>query len=151
MGENQVELKRATVVSAEFSKTFTGRNGDVFYSHNVAMNNGDTGEYVSKSQDQQKFIPGATVQYQIFRDPNGYMKIKPVQEPDESFKNGMAKNHSVGDRSRQVAIIMQSSLQRALEFHYNQGWLASTPSGRIDEAFDTAVKFTNKIIEKSGI
>ena len=72
-----MKIKTDTVKTVTPNGTWEGSYG-LMYKFEILMNNGDSGEYSSKSKDQDKFIEGKEVTYQ-FIDGN-YPKIKPYYE-----------------------------------------------------------------------
>jgi len=74
--------------------SYTGRTYETKYGtmhvHSVSFDNGDTGEYSSKSATQDKFVVGQQADYE-FTPSNGTYpaKIKPVQQ--QNFKGGGKK------------------------------------------------------------
>lgn len=103
-------MKTSIVNHVEFKKEFDGKYGTsyVFY---IEMQNGDKGEYTSKSRDQKKFIVGQEAKYETETISNEYgtfQKIKPIQE--NSFGGGV-RGRSPEER---LEIIRQSCLERAI-------------------------------------
>lgn len=87
------------------------------YAFDIEMEGGDTGQYLSKSQDQQKFKVGVARDY-IFEDGK-YPKIRPFIPA-----RPQASGHSYDDPKRQASIIRQSSLKVATDIclaMYNAG------------------------------
>ena len=56
------QTKRSAVTNVTANGTFNGQHGTL-YKFEVAFANGDSGEYASKSQDQQKFKVGVETDY----------------------------------------------------------------------------------------
>lgn len=69
-------IKTSKVESVQFLKTWESRKGDTFYAHQIQMDNGDCGEYSSKTQEQNKFTEGEEVQYE-YHPHESFPKIKP--------------------------------------------------------------------------
>ena len=106
--------KQATVTNAQFKKEFNGKMG-ALYSHSITFDNGESGEYVSKSNPQNKFVEGKSVWYNIEPRDGFPSKITPEQAPEQHSapqSNGGTVSHS-DDRS--VSIVRQSSLKAAIE------------------------------------
>lgn len=77
--------RKSTVTSATYKRSYQGKMGTL-YVHLITMENGDEGEYSSKSMTQEKFIPGKEVPYEYTesqREHNGKTytdkKIAPVK------------------------------------------------------------------------
>ena len=49
-------VKKSKVQSVKFTKTWKNKEGKVFYSYAIEMENGDKGEYSSISDSQEKFL-----------------------------------------------------------------------------------------------
>lgn len=76
-----MEQKKATVKSAVYKKSINTQYGES-YIFDITMDNGDSGQYFSKTQDQSKFQQGKEVEYTIEKKVNGQytnFSIKPVQ------------------------------------------------------------------------
>lgn len=70
--------KESKVISVQGNGTWvSNRDNTTYYKFEVAFENGDSGEYSSKSQDQNKFVIGQVAKYTIFSGQYG-TKIKPV-------------------------------------------------------------------------
>lgn len=69
-------IKTSTIVSAKFLKTWVSRKGDTFYAHQIQMENGDCGEYSSKTEQQTKFVEGEQTEYE-YHPHESFPKIKP--------------------------------------------------------------------------
>jgi len=67
--------KKSKVKKVDFQKTWKNKEGKVFYSYDVEMENGDKGEYSSISDSQEKFVKGNEVEYNYTEGE--YPKIKP--------------------------------------------------------------------------
>lgn len=81
------QTKRSAVTNVTANGSFNGQYGTL-YKFEVTFANGDSGEYASKSQDQQKFKVGQEVDYSISDRRVGdkiYYNIKPVAPPQGGF------------------------------------------------------------------
>jgi hypothetical protein len=89
-------MKKSTVKSATFSKTWKNKEGKVFYSYTILMDNGDAGEYSSISDAQDKFVEGQEVEYNYiggdfpkikphYNNPTGYTYTKKLSSDDEQI------------------------------------------------------------------
>jgi len=70
-------MKTSKVSMITANGTWESQYG-LMYKFQVVMQNGDTGEYLSKSQDQNKFILGQEASYEY--TGGDYPKIKPFNE-----------------------------------------------------------------------
>ena len=98
--------KKSKVISVQSNGTWEGSYGTM-YKFEVLFENGDTGEYSSKSKDQNKFVIGHETEYE-FTDGK-YPKVKPVYNPP----SGGSFNKFNNDPNRQKMIVKQSSLKVA--------------------------------------
>jgi len=84
-----METKKSIVKSIqENQRSWDSPNGKVFY-HAVSFENGDTGNYGSKTEKCEKFVVGKEHEYTIEQKVNGNYTnyiIKPVAE-NKSFTN----------------------------------------------------------------
>lgn len=74
-------------------KSFSNDYG-MFYTHFIQFDNGDKGEYSSKSEDQQKFIIGQECEYEFIPNQNAQYpaKIKTVSTGGFSGTNKPQSN-----------------------------------------------------------
>ena len=79
------------------------------YKHEIAFENGDSGEYSSKSADQNKFVVGQETEYEFI--DGKFPKVKPVN----NFQQGGYATVKKGD-NREKLIVRQSSLKCATDF-----------------------------------
>jgi len=98
--------KKSKVTNVQSNGTWEGSYGTM-YKFEVSFENGDTGEYSSKSKDQNKFVIGHQTEYE-FTDGK-YPKVKPVYNPP----SGGSFNKFNNDPNRQKMIVKQSSLKVA--------------------------------------
>ena len=98
--------KKSKVTNVQSNGTWEGSYGTM-YKFEVTFENGDTGEYSSKSLDQNKFVIGHETEYE-FTDGK-YPKVKPVY----NAPNGGSFNKYNNDPNRQKMIVKQSSLKVA--------------------------------------
>lgn len=68
-------LKTSKVKSVQANGTWDSKFGGTFYKFEVEMENGNAGEYSSKTKDQDKFVVGEEVQYEF--EDGRFPKIKP--------------------------------------------------------------------------
>lgn len=74
-------MKRSKVTNVQPNGTWEGQYG-LMYKFEVTMENGDVGGYMSKSQDQTKFVVGQEVDYNY--TGGQYPKIKPASNFDQN-------------------------------------------------------------------
>lgn len=113
-----MEIKKSTVKQVQSSGTWENKFG-VMYKYEVLMTNGDAGQYLSKSQSQDKFIQGGVVDYQY--TAGDFPKIKPHFEQSYADKFGVQTSVSQSPvvkkqtNDTQTQIIRQSSIRTAAE------------------------------------
>jgi len=106
-----MEIKKSTVKNVQ-------GNGDVelkfgkFFKWEVEMTNGDAGQYLSKSQNQDKFKIGDVVDYEW--TAGDFPKIKPHNTSFTEWNNPSEKTKPNGNDT-QTQIIRQSSIRTAAE------------------------------------
>ena len=105
-------MKTAKVTEVvENFKQFTTQNGQ-FYVHIITMDNGDKGEYNSKSQTCSKFVKGQTANYEFTAGQGNYLgKIKPVQE-QQSGNSGKFNRPA-----NQDLILAQTCIKASCEYY----------------------------------
>ena len=81
-----MEQKKSTVTNVQSNGTWEGQYG-LMYKFEVSFQNGDIGEYLSKSENQDKFVVGQETDYQ-FKDGQ-FPRVKPVSnfQPNTSYSN----------------------------------------------------------------
>ena len=105
-------IKKSKVKKVQANGTWEGKFG-MMYKFEVEFEDGNAGEYSSKSQDQDKFIEGQEMEYE-FIDGN-FPKVKPIyQKPD--FVSGSSNGVYKKDDTVQKMIVKQSSLKAAVDF-----------------------------------
>ena len=107
------EVKTSKVVAVTPNGTWDGSYGTM-YKFEIVFQNGDVGEYSSKSKDQNKFEVGAEKEYEY--TGGKFPKVKPVYaNPGSGF--GKTATFGVDSDKKQQMIIAQSSLKSAVDFH----------------------------------
>ena len=102
-------VKTSKVTSAQANGTWEGKYG-IMYKHEIAFDNGDAGEYSSKSADQNKFVVGQETEYEYTEGK--FPKVKPVwAKPSSNGSFGFRKDDNV-----QNLIVRQSSLKAAVDY-----------------------------------
>ena len=107
------ETKKGVVTGTTPNGTWDSQYGTM-YKFEIAFNNGDVGEYNSKSQDQNKFFVGQEVEYTISsREYNGntYYTIKPAT----TFQGGGGGFKAKADPDKDKRIAKLAVLKSATE------------------------------------
>ena len=115
-------MKTAKVVSVSPKGDFSF-NGKTFYKFFVTMDNGDSGEYNSVKADQDKFVAGAEVEYEITSNQYGN-KIKPVYNGGGGSYSGggySKPSYSGNNDDKQKMIVKQSCLKAAVDLLKDKG------------------------------
>tara|TARA_R110002012_G_C11676454_1_gene613808 strand:- start:9612 stop:10106 length:495 start_codon:yes stop_codon:yes gene_type:complete len=108
-----MEIKKSKVVSVQSNGTWEGNFGTM-YKFEIVFQNGDVGEYSSKSQDQNKFEIGTETEYEYI---NGkYPKVKPHYSKPFNASNGTSNSFGKSD-DVQTKIVRQSMLKASVDFH----------------------------------
>ena len=111
-----MEIKKSTVKNVQSNGTWEGKYG-VMYKYEIEMTNGDSGQYMSKNQNQDKFKQGMVVDYEFHA--GDFPKIKPhfAKTGAAYFGQDYSKNNNTNDKQdTQWQIIRQSSVRTAAEF-----------------------------------
>lgn len=98
------ETKKANVTGVQGNGTWDSKYGTM-YKFEVHFDNGDAGEYNSKSASQDKFVIGQEAEYTITsREYNGnmYYTIKPAA-PTGGYGGGGGYGKSDPDKDRRIA------------------------------------------------
>ena len=107
-------MAKGKVLKAEPNGSWEGQYG-VLYKYTILFDNGDQGEYSSKSDDQNKFVVGEEVEYERI-DKGKYIHIKPISNFTPNTNYAPKKDGNV-----QEYIIKQSSLKCAVDICIAQG------------------------------
>ena len=112
-------MAKGKVLKAEPNGSWEGNYG-VLYKYIILFDNGDQGEYSSKSDDQNKFVVGEEVEYERI-DKGKYVHIKPISNftPNTNYSSGGYSKPL--DADRQLLIVKQSSLKCAVDICIGQG------------------------------
>ena len=83
-------IKKGKVQNVQSNGTWESSNYGVMYKYEISFDNGDTGEYSSKSDNQGYFKEGEEVSYEFLGGK--YPKVKPhreefTQSPKPSYSN----------------------------------------------------------------
>ena len=116
--------KKSKVTNVQSNGTWDGQYGTM-YKFEIEFENGDAGEYSSKSKDQTKFLAGVETDYEY--TDGKFPKVKPVwvqnQQPVQSKPSAPAASDKMSkqdwankDEAKEISIVRQSSLKAAVEF-----------------------------------
>tara|TARA_R100000458_G_C8163301_1_gene166549 strand:+ start:131 stop:559 length:429 start_codon:yes stop_codon:yes gene_type:complete len=95
-------VKNSKVKSVQANGTWKNKKGDTFFKYEIEMENGDSGEYSSISDSQDKFIEGNDVQYNYIGGE--YPKIKPYYSNPTSYTYSSSNNSDDKEIARSVGI-----------------------------------------------
>lgn len=98
--------KSSKVTNVAANGTWNGQYGTM-YKFEVSFENGDTGEYLSKAQDQNKFVVGQAAAYTITSREHGgrtFYNVKPVQQMQQSFQP-KAKDPETDKRITRMSVL----------------------------------------------
>ena len=109
---------KARVVSVSPKGDYQLRDGKTLYKFFVSMDNGDSGEYSSVKADQDKFVVGQEVEYELSSTQYGN-KIKPVY--NQGGGGYSRSNYSSGGDDKQKMIVKQSCLKAAVDLLKDKG------------------------------
>jgi len=129
-----MEQKKSIVTNVQSNGTWEGKFG-LMYKFEVSFENGDIGEYLSKSENQDKFVVGQETDYQ-FKDGQ-FPRVKPVSnfQPKTSYSN------SNSDASKEIRFAV--AFKGAIE-------LAAGGQIGIDDIKATTIGFDKFLEEKKG-
>ena len=105
--------KKSKVTNVQANGTWKGNYG-LMYKFEVSFENGDCGEYSSKSKDQNKFIEGQETDYE-FTDGK-FPKVKPVWTQEQTQSTPPTQSTFKKTDDVQDLIVRQSSLKAAVDF-----------------------------------
>ena len=103
-------MKTSKVTQVQSNGTWEGNYG-MMYKFEVTFENGDCGEYSSKSEQQTKFVEGQEANYEFIGGK--FPKVKPFYAPPQS--NGQSFNYKKDDNVQNL-IVRQSSLKAAVDY-----------------------------------
>ena len=123
--------KKGIVTNVQANGTWEGKYG-VMYKFEVSIGD-DTGQYLSKSAEQNKFVVGQEVEYEF--TGGQYPKIKPASTFQQGGYTAPAKSDNV-----QEMIVKQNSLTNATTFVCNNG-------GSPNDVLEIAEIFSNWVLK----
>ena len=103
--------KKSKVNGVSANGTWDSKYGTM-YKFEVSFENGDVGEYNSKTQDQNKFVIGQEAEYSITsREYNGntFYTIKPVQAQQSFGGGGYKKDPETEKRIARMSVLKVAS------------------------------------------
>lgn len=103
--------KKSKVNGVSPNGTWESKYG-LMYKFEVSFENGDVGEYNSKTQDQTKFVNGQEADYSITsRDYNGntFYTVKPVQAQQSFGGGGYKKDPETEKRIARMSVLKVAS------------------------------------------
>ena len=129
-----MEQKKSVVTNVQSNGTWEGKFG-LMYKFEVSFENGDTGEYLSKSENQDKFVVGQETDYQFAGGK--YPRVKPVS----NFQSNTSYSNSNSDTSKEIRFAV--AFKGAIE-------LAAAGQIGIEDIKDTTIGFDKFLEEKKG-
>lgn len=156
--------KTDKVVNVQPTGTFESQYGaDIgggkkgFFCFEIAFANGDVGQYSAKIKEQIKFKPGEMATYEY--TPGEHPKVKPVQQGGNQGGGGGKKFDPVFEKKKQIMIVLQSQMERAMEFHEMNGYEChdNEPSpdnlraAKMNETCETMEYFAERILRNKYI
>ena len=105
-------IKKSKVKSVQANGTWEGKFG-MMYKFEVAFDNGDVGEYSSKSKEQTKFVIDQEMEYEFI--DGHFPKVKPVYQKPDFASNGVSGGYKKDDNVQKM-IVKQSSLKSAVDY-----------------------------------
>lgn len=109
--------KQSKVTHIQPNGHWDGQYG-LMYKFEITMENGDHGQYMSKSKEQGKFIVGVEANYTHDTTRPEFPKIKPFNDFQPSTSANTFKGSSTSKNSPDVQrmIVRQSSLKAAVDY-----------------------------------
>ena len=106
------------------------------YKFEVSFENDDTGEYSSKSKEQDKFVVGQEMEYEYI--DGRFPKVKPVYAKPEFTSNSFSGGYKKDDNVQKM-IVKQGSLKAAVEF-------CNSSKCGVDDILKIAQQFTDWVM-----
>tara|TARA_R110000744_G_scaffold177689_2_gene296629 strand:+ start:693 stop:1220 length:528 start_codon:yes stop_codon:yes gene_type:complete len=146
-----MNIKNSIVKGVQSNGTYESKNYGLFYKYEVTFENGDSGEYSSKSDNQNKFIQGQEAYYLAEQNANGYWRIKPqnaefAQNNPQATSKGLSQSNPSANTtfSREELIIRQNALGHAVSL-----WQGGALS--VEDIEDRAGKFAEWVLRGSEV
>jgi len=134
-----MEVKKSKVMSVTPNGTWEGNYG-VMFKFEIVFQNGDVGEYSSKSKDQNKFDVGSETEYEYHGGK--FPKIKPHYSQNQS--SSPARSFGKSD-DVQIKIVRQSMIKASVDFWSMNPELK--PS--VEDVLRTATKFIDFVNQEN--
>lgn len=100
-----MEVKKSVVTQVAGMGHWDGNYGRM-YKWEVSFENGDSGMYMSKVEDQTKFIKGREAEYQKEVTDKGYVNIKPFAQQQSFAPKGAApKDPETGKQIARMSVL----------------------------------------------
>ena len=128
-------IKKSKVTNVQSNGTWEGKFG-MMYKFEVSFENDDTGEYSSKSKEQDKFVVGQEMEYEYI--DGRFPKVKPVYAKPEFTSNSFSGGYKKDDNVQKM-IVKQSSLKAAVEF-------CNSSKCGVDDILKIAQQFTDWVM-----
>ena len=135
-----MEIKKSKVTNVQANGTWEGKFG-MMYKFEVSFENGDNGEYSSKSKDQNKFVIGEQIEYEYI--DGRFPKVKPVYAKPEFTSNSFSGGYKKDDNVQKM-IVKQSSLKAAVEF-------CNSSTCGVDDILKIAQQFTDWVMSEDKL
>ena len=130
--------KKSVVKLVQGNGTWTSkRDGKIFYKYSVIMENGDTGEYSSVSETQDKFVEGTEVEYEFI--DGDFPKIK----PHYTYNSTQSGNYKI-DLEKDENIARAVALKTAARF-------AIANKSSLDDLFTIADRMNNYLTNSDTV
>lgn len=98
-----MEQKKSVVRTAIYKRSFNSKYGET-HIHSITFDNGDTGDYLSKSKEQQKFITGKEAEYTIEKKENGQYVNYSIKPIEPAGANGFAMKGNPAIEHKRVSL-----------------------------------------------
>ena len=131
-----MEIKKSAVTNVQPNGTWDGKYG-LMYKFDVSFENGDTGSYLSKYENQTKFIVGQETEYEY--TGGDYPKVKP------HYVNPVPKttSYSNSNTDKDLEIRFAVAFKAAIE-------LCSNDKIEMEEIMATTIGFAEFLKEKKN-
>lgn len=103
---------KSKVTQATSNGTWNGKDGTTYYRYEIHFENGDYGEYSSKSANQDKFVVGQEAEYtRSSREYNGttYYNVKPVYASGGGGYGGRKADPAKDKRIAKLAVLKSAT------------------------------------------
>tara|TARA_R100000781_G_scaffold114465_2_gene85350 strand:- start:1176 stop:1586 length:411 start_codon:yes stop_codon:yes gene_type:complete len=131
-----MEIKKSAVTNVQPNGTWDGKYG-LMYKFDISFENGDTGSYLSKYENQTKFIVGQETEYEY--TGGEYPRVKP------HYVNPVPKttSYSNSNTDKDLEIRFAVAFKAAIE-------LCSNDKIEMEEVMATTIGFAEFLKEKKN-